>query len=64
MSDAATPYLGIIAILAESYSLDSVWSLASATSLSISGSPSSFIFTTNDSTIKVCDLPVVMMVLI
>lgn len=57
MSEAASPYLSIVAMLVESYSLDAAWSLASALSYAL-GSPSQIMLVTNDSTIKVCDLAV------
>lgn len=54
MSDAGRPYLSIVAVLVESYALDSAWSLATAISFA-SSSPSFYLFITNDSIIKVCN---------
>lgn len=53
LSGTSNPYLSIIAVLVESYSLDSAWSIATAVSIN-SNSPSSYLFVPNDSTIKVC----------
>jgi hypothetical protein len=61
MSEAASPYLSIVAMLVESYALDSGWSLAAAISFALS-SPSEIMFATNDPTIKVCDLSVALVV--
>ncbi len=51
-SDASSPYLSIVAMLIESYVVDSAWSLATAISVA-SSSPSAYMFITNDSTVKV-----------
>jgi hypothetical protein len=61
MSEAASPYLSIVAILVESYFLESAWSLASAIAFAVD-SPSNFLFQTVDSNIKVRDLLVALMV--
>ncbi len=52
--DDSTPYLNIVAMLIESYALDSTWSLATAVSTHVKSS-SSYLFVTNDSTVKVCN---------
>lgn len=57
MPEATSAYLSIVAMLVESYILESAWSLASAISVTLN-SPIYMMFTTNDSMIKVCDLPV------
>ncbi len=54
-SDAGAPYLSIVAMLVESYFLDSAWSIATAVSASVH-TPSFHLFVTNDSVIKVCEL--------
>lgn len=61
MSEAASPYLSIVTMLVESYILDSAWSLAAAISLALV-SPSQLMFIAEDSTIKVCDLPITLMI--
>lgn len=54
-TDASSPYLNIVAMLIESYILDSAWSLATAISIASNG-PSVYLFIANNSTVKVCDL--------
>lgn len=51
-SSPSGPYLSIVAMLVESYVLESAWSIAAAISFSLSA-PSYFILGTNDSIIKV-----------
>lgn len=63
MSGASSPYLSIVAVLVESYVLDSAWSLAIAIS-DFLHSPAYLLFMTADSSIKVRDLPVTLMVLL
>jgi len=52
MSESASPYLSVVAMLVESYILDAAWSLASAISYGV-GNPSGFMFVTNDPFIKI-----------
>lgn len=51
------PFLGMVAMVVESYFFASAWSLATVISVAV-GSPSRFMFITNDSTIKVRGFPV------
>ncbi len=53
MVNASTPYLSIVAMLVESYALDSAWSFAAALSYQLD-SPGVVLLVDNDSTVKVC----------
>lgn len=61
MSDTTSPYLGIVAMLVETYALEFAWSLVAAI-LYASGNASELLFVTNDCIIKVCDLLVALIV--
>lgn len=54
MSPTSGPYLGIVAMLVESFALESVWSIGSAVSVGLRH-PSILLFGTCDSTVKVGD---------
>ena len=60
-SEAAGPYLSIVAMLVESYLLEAAWSIAVAISSGVRN-PSALMFQTGDSTVKVRDLPATFMV--
>ena len=59
--DASSPYLSIVAMLIESYALDSTWSLTTAVTFALDN-PIYPLFETADSTVKVRDLPFASMV--
>jgi hypothetical protein len=61
MSEATSPYLSIVVMLAESYALGAAWSLGMTISYSVND-PSRYLFEANDGMIQVCDLPVTLMV--
>ena len=56
MLDVSNPYLSIVAMLVESYALDSAWSLITAVTVSLTN-PSFLLFQAGDSVAKVRDLP-------
>ncbi len=56
--DTSSPYLGIVAMLVESYALECAWSTAAAISVGLKD-PSFSLFVANDSTVKVCGFSVI-----